>query len=404
MKRLWIVLPVTLAACSGSGAIRKGEGESESEAEAEQECRENEMLVGSACVPIPTTESVRTSCGEITEHCDPKGEDRPDFSCLTDDPPLAADGPQTVTVSGFVEVFGNGPDADGVKIQIFDAAELDQAASAAKDDGRLDGSWILDATEAGEITLLGETVEVLRWKNHSLPPENCRACPNEDDARDGIPCAVPTTDCDVVIDWDVGEWCLNGQRLQDRQRWECRYEIADIPTNRYLAIRTAGENELSDLSWSSMLETNVYLFADSERIVDGAYELAVKVLHRTDYASIPRTVIGAPIPPGHGAIAGETRDCDDARVSFARVGIFPAPQATTYFNGNPFDPLPELSRAELGTAADGIYAGVNVAAGPVEVAALAKQDGEIVALGAIAGTVLPDTVTVVVFAERKPTQ
>lgn len=409
------MLPLTLAACGEGGAImREGESEaeaeSESEAEAEgecgvsaapEECDDGFDGVGDACVRQPSMDATRTQCGQITENCDTSGETMPDFACHDGDSPAPPDGPETVTLSGIVDVFGNGPDSDRVKVQVFDAAELDAAACAARAGGRFDAAWIVDAVATGEVAALGETVERLDWDDHSEPPPGCRACPTDDDARDGVPCALPTADCDPPCDLDANEWCWQEECLE-RKRWECRYSIDDVPTNRYLAIRTAGEDELADMSWAPMVQYAVYLWADSDKIDGGAYELEVNVLHRNDYASIPRTVIGRPIPAGQGAVAGEVHDCDDMRVSFAQVGVFPAPEAYTFFNGNPIDTLPKLTRGEAGTAADGIYAALNVDAGPIEVVAQVSRGGETIVVGDLAATVFPDAVTVVGFAERKP--
>ncbi|MEK6606155.1 MAG: hypothetical protein AABZ30_00675 [Myxococcota bacterium] len=398
---LVLALTLSVASCGGTDVTPR-EGESESEGEA---CAESEIAVGAVCVRPPVEEAQRTACGEITENCDPEGVTTPNFACHEGDAPAPPAGPAQVTLTGFVDVFGHGPDADGVKVQIFDSERLDAQIAEALAAGALDADWIT-TTSFGADTLYGEQIVYTAWDDHDEPPPGCRACPGEDDARDGIACALPRDDCDPPCDLDANEYCgtKDGEArcIQGRLRWECRYAVPDVPTNRYLTIRTAGEDEQDDQAWSPMLQYNNYLFADSLLISDGSYELKVNVLSYADYVSIPNTVIGVPIADERGAVAGEVRDCDDIRLSFAQVGTFPEPQRYTFFNGNPVTTLPAISGLAVGTNQDGIYAALDIPAGKVEVAALVLSAGVPLTVGHVTASVLPGAVTVVGFAERKP--
>jgi hypothetical protein len=422
MVRPLLVLSILPAlACSSAQHQDPGGQEAEAEAEAESEgegapvsCADPLLDVGGVCVRPTSADAARTMCGEITEYCACAEEDcRPectscsgaslDVSCV-EQPYTAPAGPATATLAGYLDVFGNGPDADGVVIEVFDAVALAAAAAAALAAGTLGYQQFVDLAPLGTATV------ELTWNaaggvNASTADGPCRACPEDETL--GIACDVPLDSCDPPCDLGA-DYCADRDpsaavrdiRCIPRLRWECRYRIDGVPTNTLLAVRTSGVGGFTDGSWSRMVQYNVYVPAD--QLDGGAYEQEVNVLHNADYGSIPRTVIGAPVPGGRGAVAGEIHDCQDVRVENAQVGIAPRPAGFSYFNGNPIDTLPSLVRLKLGTHRDGIYAGLDIPPGPVRVLARARVAGGDVTVGDFTATVFPDSVTIVSFGEPRP--
>jgi hypothetical protein len=184
--------------------------------------------------------------------------------------------------------------------------------------------------------------------------------------------------------------------------------VGNIPTNTPLAIRTSGMGGVSDSTWApivlfrQIVSTNdpVCPAGDSthdtcwKNAAKTQYEMSVSVLSRQDYVSIPTSVgLSAGITPGHGAIAGEVRDCEDVRIENASVGYNPVPDRFAYFNSNPFMTLPV--NGKLSTDALGLFTGMNLAAGAIRVRAQGKLGAQLVDLGGADAVIFPDTVSIV---------
>src|SRR5262245_17347364 len=86
------------------------------------------VMIGGQCLYPPTQPAARTACGNITEYCDPRAQPKPNLTCLGTTP-MPAPGPATVTMTGFVHVFSNGPNSQNVSIAVYDAAALRAAGN-----------------------------------------------------------------------------------------------------------------------------------------------------------------------------------------------------------------------------------------------------------------------------------
>jgi hypothetical protein len=354
----------------------------------------------------PPAAAQRTACGDVTEFCDKAAVKAPNLTCLTT-PPTPKAGPATVTVTGFIDVFSNGPDSRGISITVYDASQL------------IGGQ---DIATASPIAML---------PNVMLDPATQRAC--DTDAKEG--CSIPSsTGCTVPVCGDGlnghsedNKYCKNDGAMgscQQRLRWEARYTLPNIPTNKHLAIRTTGPNGMSNQQWATLVSWNVYIPADERACTDKAdydcydktnpaapvYQFNVNALSRTDYVNIPTTAgLSGGISDGQGAVAGEIHDCDNIRVENVSVGVFdftnasapkPAYDRFAYFNGNPLKTLPDSSR----TATDrlGLFTGLNTKPGKVRVVSAGLVGSTMTPFGTFDVIVYPNTVSVVNINGGKP--
>jgi hypothetical protein len=358
------------------------------------------------CSRPPSQAAERTQCGEVKEDCDSTGVVTPNLACLTGTPPVLPPDPATVTLEGFADVFSNGPSADGVRVQVFRAADITPAI-----------------TDLSQVTPIATTDLVL----DATTVMTARACPQENNDPEELrgDCVLPDNDCvgcDVAV--DAPDFCYKTQ-CHPMQRWEVYYSIPNVPTNTFLVIRTIGLDGAAvnpdHVTWAPLVQYNVFLStADPACVLDpykgdencldqsGAtpvYRLNANLLSRSDYETIPITAgLSGGVTPGHGAVAGEVHDCDDIRVGFAQIGFDPIPLRPIYFNGNPVMTLPEIGGAVRGTDRLGLFAGLDLPPGDVTVVALGDVGGTLTELGRFTARVFPNTVTTVGINGGKPVQ
>lgn len=322
-------------------------------------CPTGTLLTACVCAPTPFGEgyeTVRTACSQITggvtrtperDYCvDGPAETAPDISCMMT--PRTRGTPQTVTVYGVVDVFGNGPDANAITLTFYEEGA----------DGAL-GPMVATTTATTASPCAEEEIEV-------------------DSA------GVPTGESRTLGFYSVTLPAEHG---------------SETP----LIIQTSGDVGL----WSSLYTYNFVVLndeIDSSAPPPGAcmgtptgprYEYRARVLARADYQSIPLTAgLAGGIRPGNGAIAGEVHDCADVRLEYATVGVTGNPLAKVYFNDIADNPLPSVARTQ-GTSLLGLYAGLDIAPGPVDIAAIGYVDGQRVSLGWYRARIFPDAVTAV---------
>lgn len=177
-------------------------------------------------------------------------------------------------------------------------------------------------------------------------------------------------------------------------RWECTFDYPGVPTETELVFKTYGD------SWSPLYLYNVYIPNDD--VVDGVWDFDVRALARDDYTLIPQVAIGGPVSPGRGVVAGEIHDCGDVRLINAVADIDANKKALIYFNDNEDSPLPDLDAD--GTNRLSLYSAMDVAPGPVTVAAGGMVGGAMTSLGFLRVQVYPDSVTSVTFRGLRPFQ
>ena len=349
-----------------------------------------------------------TLCDEVSENCKPcegacaDTPTTPNFDCLTD-PLMGPADPATVTLTGFVDVFSSGPNSDGARVQVFresalaGVTDISTVAPIAEFDVVLDDTTLADA----------------------------RACPVERDLE-GDPnfeqgkCSLPDDTCGGQCDkaLDAVEFC-HETTCDDLQRWEVRYSIAGVPTNTFLVIRTVGLDgdgnpQVLNNTWAPMFQYNVFLSTADKACADDQdtdcidttvdpplYRSDVNLLSSQDYLTIPTSAgLSAGITPGHGALAGEVHDCH-AQVGFALGRI---PRVIAFFNGNPVKTLPRLQQINDGTNSLGLYAGLDLASGPVDVVAVGVNGGALAETNRFGAYVWPDSVTLVRLGGGRPPQ
>ena len=210
---------------------------------------------------------------------------------------------------------------------------------------------------------------------------------DDGDIGDLVGTAIVTdADCSVSGVASVEETC-------DPSRFECVYEYPGVPTETELLIKTSGAQ------WAELYDYNIFIRND--QVVAGEWTHDVRALAADDYGVISQAAIGAPITAGHGAIAGEVHDCGDVRLQNALVDVTSSRKALTYFGDDEAHPLPDLSGK--GTSTLGLYAAIDLAAGPVTIAAAGKdKNGKMVGLGFLRVRVYPDAVTAVTFRGMNP--
>ena len=268
---------------------------------------------------------------------------------------------EPVTVYGVVDVFGNGGDADGIEVTIYaegaDGALGEQlgSATAITDDpcveteDEIDNDMIVGTRQLGFFAI------------PNIPSD--------------IPLVVHTSG---NADFWRDIYAYNVQAAGDE------LETGDIATG----------NETCDGT----------LNADSRFMGQTRWRYRARILSSSDWTSIPLTAgLVEGVRATSGAIAGEAHDCDDVRLEFAQVATNPPAQVLTYFTDNPDNPLPAPGRME-GTSLLGLYAALDIPAGPVDVSALGSLNGDVISLGWYRAQVFSGAITTVTLRGLRPHQ
>lgn len=332
-------------------------------------CASGQTMTACTCLYEPKADDAfatnRVGCDELDtmttprtpqdDYCEPGGGGTtPNIACMMPGMYRTRGTPMPITLYGVVDVFGNGPDAAMITVEVY----------RANDDGTL-----------------GELV------GSSAPSDPAHPCATEEvEYRAGDPAGMRS----------LGY-----------------YEIAGVPTETPLILKQSGPSD----TWTDLYTYN-FEISNAEVAASPAmdpmcatapaaprFRYKARILAAADYDSIPLTagLIGG-VPPGNGAIAGEIHDCDDVRLEFAQIGVSPAPTTLTYFSSDPDNPLPDIGRLTDGTSRLGLYAGLDLPPGPVDVAAAARVGGQIVSLGWFRAQVFPDAVSVVTLRGLRPEQ
>lgn len=335
-------------------------------------CSERQVETACVCVREPRPEDLfatnRVGCDQLMQSggnertpddddCVPgSGDGAPQLGCFMPEGFRAPGESEPVTLYGVVDVFGNGGDSNDIGVEVY-----------------------REGTDGALGELLGSTTATV------------------DD-----PCSE--TEDEISNDEVVGTRNLGF------------YRIADIPSETPLIVRTVPEGTAARF-WRSVYSYNVYIEAgEIETGEPGAEacegfptgpraEYRASILSSSDWQNIPNTAgLPAGIGSGNGVVAGEIHDCGDVRLEFALVSTTPEASVLAYFNDNPDNPLPELSRGFDGTSLLGLYAALDVPAGPVDVAAVGRVDGETVSLGWYRAQVFEGAVTALTLQGLRPHQ
>ena len=314
-----------------------------------------------ACVPRPSDEAElalnRVGCGQLEsgggeprnfddDFCDEYASDgAPVLGCTMAGMYRPAGTPETATVYGVIDVFGNGGNADNLSVEVCVEGP--------------DGMPIDCLPAATALT------------------------------------SDPCSETEIQYENDVA----SGER--DLGFWS----VANVPTETPLIIHTSGDRRF----WRDIYTYNIVIpneelereapapeaCATLSSLTNPRWEFRARILADSDWTSIPLTAgLVEGIRPSNGVVAGEVHDCDDVRVEYAQVGITPRPEVFTYFNDNPDNPLPTIGRTQ-GTSRLSLWAALDIAAGPVDVAAVGNVGGEVVTLGWYRARVFAGAVTTI---------
>jgi hypothetical protein len=263
------------------------------------------------------------------------------LGCLDD--PGTVGTPQNVTLTGYVRLFSSGGDSAGVKVEVFKEGK----------DGAL-GDLV------GAAIITKDTDDVLMPK-----PEWLKKCPD------------------------------GGCSFR-------KYTYENVPTETPLIIRTT--DATGGQQWAPLYDYNIY-FANSA-VQNGQVSYDASAVAATDLNTVASAAGGFTVDHGKGLLAGEVHDCADVRLSNAIVDTDVAHQGDMfYFGENESDPLPDTTRASVGTSALGLFGTLNVAPNtPIHLSAVGKKNGETILLGTYTVQTYPGAVTALSFRGRRPWQ
>lgn len=267
----------------------------------------------------------------------PPGDTTPDLGCLTS--PGTVGTPAMVTLTGYVKLFANGDDSQGVKIDIFKEGT--------------DGA--LGASVATYTTTTMDPSVVETWSSQ-----------------------CPTAGCNLR-----------------------EFSIPDVPSNTKLIIQTS--DATGSGLWGDVYDYNIFITdppakfgtADSNCKTGPCYNpIAVAA---TDINSVAAAAIGASINPTQGVLAGEVHDCGDIRLSGATVDTDqPHEGPMFYFDDTEDDPLPDDTRqaSDEGTSSLGLFGALDLPTGvPVRISATGFYQGKLTLLGTYVVQIFPGAVT-----------
>lgn len=319
------------------------------------------------CVPPPTRRQPlrRTNCDDTQrrEYCR-TGADvgSANVACFQQANWPTAGASERVTLWGYVRVFGNGGDSQHIRVTVYRVGP--------------DGM-------PGEM--IGTSVSDLMHPAHGT----------ED-------VLTPTRDR-VLFTRNLGG-----------------YHIENVPTETELLVVTEADaaDSTAQMLWSHKIYDYNIMVRNGEVNADMAptgvpgmrrARFNARVISNGDWQSIPATsALTEGIRPGRGALAGEVHDCDDVRLANASVESQPRrvwDGPVVYFSDNDTNPLPDLSRAGIGTSLLGTYALLDVEPGLVTVAATGYDASmQLVHLGSYRARIFPDSVTIVTFRGLRPWQ
>jgi hypothetical protein len=176
--------------------------------------------------------------------------------------------------------------------------------------------------------------------------------------------------------------------------YQCKYTYDNVPSETELVILTQGNG------WAPLYDYNNYI--PTSAVTGGVWTHNVRALASDDYGAIAAAALGGPITAGNGAIAGETHDCGDIRISGATADVNVARRQLTYFTDDESNPLPNTQATATGLL--GLYAALDISPGPASVGAIGLVDGKLTTVGYFRVQVFPDAVTTVTFSGLRPFQ
>ena len=344
-------------------------------------CASGESCIDGACVVDPK-DPVKLTDNRTDTVLDGQ---KPDLSCVGKLPADDAN-PKTALLYGIVDRFGKGRETINIEVSVFKAAEWPPKSCV---ETPVEGEEQRDCFRALTSSLTAVSVDP-RTEGQSIPATCTRHtdCPS---GFDGV-----EVDLDHNCLWNYGT-----------------YQIADVPTNTWLVIRSKNTDDLLDKSWRDTYLYGVYLFEDLVQTTGcpgGAarcYNYHALMVSQSQWTTVPTTLlVPGGIKKGNAAIGGRLRDCPSGkdRPSFtlgkASVGLAAPGASTGYFNDNEEKTVPVLDNTSTGIF--GRFAIVDVPPGPNRIAGSILLDGKVTSLSSEIFYVVPDSLNVVSFPGKVP--
>lgn len=330
-------------------------------------CRGTQVSTCGVCVAPPGTDNplVRTRCSDTQrrEYCDASGTPPPNLSCFERAHWPTAGTSQTVTMWGAVRVFGNGGDSQHVRVTVYRVGPDGMPVEPAI------GSAVSDVAHPAHGT--EDVYSPSRDRIVSTRATGGYAIPN-----------VPTeTELVVVSEGDAADPTARG--LWSHRIYDYNIMLLTADVDREMApAGIAGDHKV---------------------------RFNPRVIANADWESIPSASALNGITMGRGALAGEVHDCDDVRLSGARVESAPRRAwdgPVIYFSDNDTNPLPDLGRGQRGTSLLGTYALLDMDPGAVTVASIGYDGAarRVRHLGSYRARVFANAVTIVTLRGLRPWQ
>jgi hypothetical protein len=335
------------------------------------------------CVADPPAGAVAT----ITDTANVPTGQSPNLACVGEAPETPA-GPEAATLFGAVARFGSGLKTYDIQVDVFDAAtfhpEVCEAETTATKRAECYQSYG-SPSGPGALPLGGGL---------SQPVDFAGALPAT--CADAVDKGIP--DHSVC---PLGYRCIEGDL-----GWECIeqygvYEIADIPTNRMLVLRSRATTNLT--KWHDSYTFSVYLYAD--QVVDGRAHYDATMVSQGQWLLTPNTVGLPDISKERGVLGGRVRDChtadrDSWPVDDVSLDLANPAKKIVFFNNSEDDTVPLEDRVTTNIL--GRFAALDIAPGWNTLSGALRVGDAVLEPGAVRVYVFPNSLSLVTFPGLQP--
>jgi hypothetical protein len=335
----------------------------------------------------------------------------PSLGCM-DQVPLTPEGPETTTLYGAVTRFGSGLITKNIRVEVFAAASWDPSVC--------EGAASVD----DRIACYAEYGTPERAETYGIAPLGSALSVSAEEA--------PESECDGHADCLLGYECVEGEVDKTCLEQFGLFEIADVPTNTPLVIRSRATTYTD--KWHDVYMFGVYLYADQVSAA-GRTHYDVTMVSEGQW-QLTANIAGLTIAPENGVIGGRVRDCrvegvcEDpggaeggpcvldsdcasqageetcvgGRASWSMggvaIGLAQPAEQIVYFNNLEDDTVPLDFRTTTNIL--GRYAALDVPAGYNHIAGVARSDTEVVSVGGAGVYVVPGALSIIGWPGHQP--
>jgi hypothetical protein len=335
----------------------------------------------------------------------------PSLACM-DQAPSTPDGPEATTLYGAVTRFGSGLITKNIRVEVFAADAWDPSACE-----------VLGSVDE-RIVCYQEYGSPEHVDTHGIAPLGSALSVAAEEA--------PESECDGHVDCQLGYECVQEDVDKTCLEQFGLFEIAGIPTNTPLVIRSRATTYTA--KWHDVYMFGVYLYADQVD-EEGRSHYDVTMVSEGQW-QLTANIAGLTIAEGNGVIGGRVRDCRveglcqdpggsgntpcvldsdclwetgeescvGGRASWSMGGVAiglaqPAAQIV-YFNNLEDDTVPLDFRTTTNIL--GRYAALDVPAGDNRIAGVGRIDAEVVSVGGASVYVVPGALSIIGWPGHQP--